>query len=88
MTNMSFGCFPRLRNQQFHPFRKPYPADMLPNVQDELVPFTHMEELNKLIVTPNKTWIECPNSGHMDAYETDRILYWTAVKKFWEDHVV
>jgi pimeloyl-ACP methyl ester carboxylesterase len=52
------------------------------------VPFAHMEELKERLESPNSTWVECPNSGHMDAYATDHVLYWSAVKKFWQDYVL
>ena len=57
-------------------------------LQDNLVPFSHMEELYERLETPNRTWVVCPNSGHMDAYETDKVLYWSSVKKFWQQHVL
>lgn len=57
-------------------------------VQDELVPFEHMQRINDLSVTKQKMWAECPNSGHMDAYEVDSIFYWQTVKAFWSQYVL
>lgn len=56
-------------------------------MQDELVPFEHMQRINDLAVTKHKVWTECPQSGHMDAYEVDSVLYWQSVKEFWAEYV-
>lgn len=58
-----------------------------PDMQDELVPFEHMERMKELAVTKYKMWTECPQSGHMDAYEVDSVLYWHALKDFWTQYV-
>jgi pimeloyl-ACP methyl ester carboxylesterase len=47
-----------------------------------MVPFAHMQELNRLSNAP-AIWVEFPNSGHMDAYVTDEIIYWRALRDFW-----
>lgn len=57
-------------------------------MQDELVPFEHMQCINDLAVTKQKIWAECPNSGHMDAYEADSRFYWQTVKAFWSQYVL
>lgn len=61
--------------------------DARSGLQDELVPFEHMQHINNLAVTKHKVWAECPNSGHMDAYEADAVFYWQTVKSFWAQFV-
>ena len=51
-----------------------------------MVPFEQMQELNRLRKAPG-TWVECPHSGHMDAYVRDETLYWRSMRDFWIEHV-
>lgn len=76
------------RNKDKITLLKELPVLMIASKNDNLVPYKHMRELNERLETPNGTWLECPNSGHMDAYETDKVLYWSAMKRFWQEHVL
>ena len=61
-------------------------ANIKLHVQDEIVPFAHMEKLRAASKAP-VTWLENAASGHMDAYMTDSATYWRTMQKFWHEHV-
>ena len=52
------------------------------------MPFAHMQELHALRSSKRCVWVENANSGHMDAYERDRVQYWPALDAFWKEYVL
>jgi hypothetical protein len=57
-------------------------------MQDEMVPFKQMQRLHQAVRTQRCTWVEFPDAQHMDAYVTNRELYWPALRGFMEQYVL
>uniref|UniRef100_A0A383VL02 Uncharacterized protein n=1 Tax=Tetradesmus obliquus TaxID=3088 RepID=A0A383VL02_TETOB len=55
--------------------------------RDEMVPCREMQRLHQAVRTQRCTWVEFPNSRHMDAYEANRELYWPALRGFMQQNV-
>jgi hypothetical protein len=66
----------------------PHTTHHTPHAQDEMVPFPQMQRLHAAAVTPYCVWQEFPDAAHMDAYETNRELYWPALRAFFDDYVL
>ncbi len=60
------------------------PLLLVHGVNDEIVPVSNSEELNKLASEP-KTLVLLPNAGHNDIYGVDSEQYVAAMKKFVAD---
>eukprot|EP00878_Enallax_costatus_P034538 GHUV01038300.1.p1 GENE.GHUV01038300.1~~GHUV01038300.1.p1 ORF type:complete len:276 (+),score=63.48 GHUV01038300.1:938-1765(+) len=58
------------------------PLLLLASVHDEMVPFKQMQRLHQAVRTPRCMWVEFPDALHMDAYHTNRELYWPALRDF------
>jgi fermentation-respiration switch protein FrsA (DUF1100 family) len=56
-------------------------------MQDEMVPFKQMQRLHHAVRTQRCTWVEFPDASHMDAYETNKEMYWPALRGFLEQYV-
>ncbi|WIA21964.1 hypothetical protein OEZ85_004325 [Tetradesmus obliquus] len=63
------------------------PLLLMASVHDEMVPFRQMQRLHQAVRTQRCTWVEFPNSRHMDAYESNRELYWPALRGFMQQYV-
>lgn len=56
-------------------------------LQDEMVPFAHMQQLHKAVRTPQCMWVEFARAYHMDAYVREHELYWSSLNKFMSRYV-
>jgi fermentation-respiration switch protein FrsA (DUF1100 family) len=49
--------------------------------QDRLIPFSHSQEIYRTALPP-KTFVQLPDAGHNDIYDTNFDQYSSAVKRF------
>lgn len=53
-----------------------------------MVPFEQMQALRAAAASPHVAWVQFPDAAHMDAYATNRELYWPALQDFFVAHVM
>lgn len=63
------------------------PLLMLTSIQDEMVPAALMRRLHKAQRSTKCTWVEFPRARHMDAYDVDRVLYWSSWREFFRQYL-
>ncbi len=63
-------------------------AAAVAGVQDEMVPFKQMQRLHQAVRTQHCMWVQFPDAMHMDAYHTNREIYWPSLREFMQTYVL